>query len=100
MDMVGHQAPRMDFTGLFCSLFGQILKVEEVILFRVETGRTVISSLNQMQRDSWYQYTSSTRHMEIPFSSSWHLKPSQNRRKRGLRIIYAPSPSRYAMAVI
>jgi hypothetical protein len=35
MDVVGHQAPRMDFTGLLSSLFGQMLQVKEVILFRV-----------------------------------------------------------------
>jgi hypothetical protein len=54
MHMVGHQAPRMDLTGLLSRLLGQVFQVKEVILLRVETGRAVIPSLNQMQRDSWH----------------------------------------------
>jgi hypothetical protein len=54
MYMIGHQNICVDGTSKFIRVFFQMMKIKLVILLRVETYRSIISTLNDMPGNACY----------------------------------------------
>ena len=66
MHVVRHQAIGVDRTSRFVRRPRQPVKIEQEILFRVETHRAVIAALDDMERNSWENQAGTTGQDELP----------------------------------
>jgi hypothetical protein len=65
LNMIGHQTEGMDTTPISPSMLSQILQIETVIRLRAETGRPLITSLNDVQGDAWNGQVRAPMHLDL-----------------------------------